>query len=85
MPTEQRKIELAEMANVMRTGDGRRVIARMLKTFGVQSSTFNADPHLHSYQAGRRDAGLHIEAEAREADLPLYLKLITEMNDNGRT
>jgi len=81
--TESRQIELAEFSNMIRTEEQRRVFARLLRAFGVNSGTFSENHARQSYAEGRRSAGQHILDEAREADPALFLKLITELHADG--
>lgn len=83
MTDTARKIELAEYASIMGSTNGRAVLMRVLERTGVDGNTFNADPYLHAHNAGQRSTGVWLRQELMEADLPLYLKMITE-NIDGR-
>ena len=76
-----RAAELLAISNVMSSEGGRDFIWRCLQTTGYLYSTFDRDSLIHAYNAGKRDSGLWLEAEIKEASPDLYLKMLKEHLD----
>lgn len=73
-----RKVELAEVASIMNSLNGRRVMHRLIEVSGYSRDTFTASQHETSYLTGRRAMGIFITDEIRAACPDLYLKMIKE-------
>lgn len=78
---DARKVEIAEIASIMRTRSGRNVLARFLLMSNYRANTFDRDPIQHAYNAGRRAVGLAIEAELKAAAPGEYNTLLREMDE----
>ncbi len=76
----QREIELDVVRNVMSTVQGRAMMWRFVAQAGIFSSTFNPDSHVHAYQAGRREQGLLIDSDLRDASDEFYYLMLRENN-----
>lgn len=77
-----RNVELAEISAIMRTEGGRNVIRRILQLAGVFSPTYVKDnPEETIRRSVRRDFGLQIEAQIKEAAPGEYFTLLKEMED----
>jgi len=74
----QREIELGVVRNVMSTVQGRAMMWRFVTQAGTFSSTFNPDPQVHAYQAGRREQGLLLDRELRDASDEFYYLMLRE-------
>lgn len=80
--SDDRKIEIANIAAIMSTKGGREFINRVLNQCGVFSDGFSPDTHEHAKNAGRRQIGLWLTNELKEAAPGEYLILIREhIND----
>lgn len=75
-------IAIVEIAGIMKLASGRNVMRRVLEVCGTYSSTFDPDSHRHAYNAGRRAAGLSIEAMLRDAAPGEFQALMREMNND---
>ena len=73
-----RKAELLAIQNLMRTEEGRSFMYNQLQYCKVFANTFDEDTNKHSYNAGLRVGGLHLESELKEAAPGEYLKMIEE-------
>jgi len=62
-----RKIELAEMASMVTTATGRKVMWRMLVSTGFFADTFDPDPYVSARNAGGRQVGVWLWNELNEA------------------
>lgn len=81
---KSRKIEIAELWSIMQTEGGRNFIARILKTAGVFSSTYvPGKPDETMRRSIKRDFGLWIEREVKEAAPEFYITLIREINKDA--
>ena len=81
MSDDQRKIEIAEMTQVMSTESGRNVINRILISTGVDDDTFNSDTHNHARNAGRRSVGLQLREELKACCFDKYLMMMKENDE----
>lgn len=77
-----RKVEIAEIAAIMKTTGGRNFMARVLQTAGTFDSTYVKDsPDETIRKSIRRDFGLWLQREIQEAAPGEYFILLKEMND----
>lgn len=76
-------VAIVEIAGIMKLASGRNVLRRILEVCGTHGSTFDPDPHKHAYNAGRRAAGLSIEAMLKDAAPGEFETLIREMNNGN--
>ncbi len=77
-----RAVEIAEISAIMKTAGGRNTMARILQTAGVFDSTYVKDnPDETIRRSIRRDFGLWLERELKEAAPGEYFTLLKEMND----
>jgi hypothetical protein len=82
MISDDRRIEIADISVIMSTKGGRKFINRVLDQCGLFSDTFHTDPHDHAKNAGRRQIGLWLVNELKEASTGEYITLIKErLND----
>jgi hypothetical protein len=77
-----RNIEIADISVIMSTKGGRKFIRRVLDYSGVFCDTFDSDTHEHAKNAGRRQVGLWLINEIKEAAPDEYITLIKERNDD---
>ncbi len=70
------------LENIMRTEPGRSYMWRKLQEWGVFESIWSSDPNTHSYNAGRREAGVELNREIRSAAPGYYVKMIEENGDD---
>lgn len=79
---DARKIEIADISVIMSTKGGRKFINRVLDQCGVFSDTFDSDTHEHAKNAGRRQIGLWLTNELKEAAPGEFITLMKErLND----
>ena len=64
---DARSIEISDTMAVMSTRGGRAMISRILDRSGVFRDTFDIDPHVHAQNAGRRQLGLWLLNEIKDA------------------
>ena len=81
MSDKKREIEIVEISQVMSTKSGRNVITRLLEMTGIDENTFSENTHLHAQNAGRREMGLWLRDELKEACFSEYLLMLKESND----
>lgn len=80
---EQRTIELAEIDATMKTASGRNVLSRILVASGLYDSTFVKDNVNETMRRSiRRDFGVWLESEIKQASPGLYFTLLKEL-ENG--
>lgn len=72
-------VETAEIAAILKTDSGRKVILRVLNSTGYFSNTFDHDPIKHAYNAGRRSIGVALVAEIKAAGE--FVNLIRDQNE----
>lgn len=78
-----RNVELADLSAIMRIDSGRKVLARILRTAGLNTTTFVQDnPDETIRRSIRRDLGVWLAKEIKEAEPDLYYTLLKEI-DNG--
>lgn len=77
-----RKVEIAEISVIMGMESGRNVLARILRTAGVFESTYVKDnPDETIRRSIRRDFGLWLERELKEAAPREYNTLLKEIHN----
>lgn len=64
--------------NLMRTEGGREWMWKHLQECGVFENIFDENPVRQAYNAGKRQAGLQLEADLKEHDPDNYLKMMKE-------
>ena len=67
-----------DMALVMGTAHGRRVVASLLALTNVEGVDFTADERRDTFNLGRRSIGVYIADWVKQADYDLYLRMIEE-------
>jgi hypothetical protein len=77
-------LEEQELRDIIRDTAGRRYLARLMIRLGVTSRTFDQDTRKHSFNEGRRDAGLVILDDLAELDAQLPYRLIQEYISDER-
>lgn len=78
-----RNVELLDISGIMKTESGRKVMARILQAAGTFSPTYHQDPHRCAQLSARRDLGLWLVDELKEAAPAQYLTLLKEEMNNG--
>lgn len=76
-----RELELYTMRELMRTENGRAFMWRCLQNCGTFDNMFNIEPVQHAFNAGKRDHGLWLARELREAAIDDYYKMLKEHED----
>lgn len=66
------------ICNIMRTEDGREYMWKKLQYSNVFESIFNEDPIQHAYMAGKREFGVQLNRELRQAAPDDYVRMIKE-------
>lgn len=78
-----REVELADLSAIMKTSGGRSVLARILQASGLFETTFvSGKPDETMKKSVRRDFGVWLERELKEASADYYHTLLKEI-DNG--
>jgi hypothetical protein len=72
-----RELEMQDMANVLATPSGRRLVWRLLKHCRVFETIWHNSALIH-YNAGMQDVGHFILAEINDADPDSLLRMIKE-------
>lgn len=78
-----RRQELDDIRALLSGRSGRRFFWRLLGMCGVFRSSYSADASLMSFNEGRRDIGLHIQAEILEASTDAYLMMQNESREEN--
>lgn len=73
-----RALELHSIAEIMRTENGRHFMWRCLQQSGTFTTTFNSDPTIHMMNTGKREYGLWLDAEIRQAAPDYYMIMLKE-------
>jgi len=73
--------ESLAIQNIMRNADCRAFMWDHLQSCGVFENMFDKDPIQHSYNAGRRVAGLTLERKLKEHEPHYYVEMIKENLD----
>lgn len=76
--SQSRELELLTMRNVMKTENGRSFMFRCLQNACVNENVFDIDPLTHAYRAGKREQGLWLDRELKEAAPEEYIKMLQE-------
>ena len=69
---------LDDLREVTHTPAGKRVFWQLLEYTDVHSSSFDADPHVMSFNEGRRDVGLWIEKQLEQVEPDLIYQIAKE-------
>lgn len=78
-----RTVELSDLSAIMRTDSGRKVLARILRATGFNDLVYVKGDHDETIRrAVKRDFGMWLSKELKEADEHLYHILLKEI-DNG--
>jgi len=80
--TNERELEKLEIQRIMSTEGGRAFMFRILTQAGTYDTTFDSDPYIHARNSGRRENGLWLDNELREATHPNYLRMLKENTDD---
>jgi len=75
---EAREIELAELASLLTTAEGRRVMLRLIKVTGFFANTFNQDPITLARNTGGRQVGVWLWDELNEAAPERVIEMMKE-------
>ena len=78
MTDKSRNLELHTIRELMKTENGRSFMARCLQNTLVNENIFHKDERLHVYNAGKRDHGLWLQRELKEAAPEFYLMMLKE-------
>lgn len=81
MNDKLRELEKAAIQDIMKTEGGRHFMWRCLEQSCIFMETFNSDPSIHALNAGRRNNGLWIESELKDAAPANYIKMLQEHID----
>jgi hypothetical protein len=76
-----REEELQDLAALLGTEPGRRVLWRVLSYCGLFGEVFAADSHLMAFNAGVRNVGLFLHAEISAADEMAFFLMMKEARD----
>ena len=79
--SDPRAAELLMLAAQMGTRSGRDFVWFCLRGTSLFCNIFNVDPVLHAYNAGKREHGLWLERELKEAAPDQYMTMIMENKD----
>ena len=77
-----REAQLLSISNIMASEGGRDFMWRYLQQSYVFVSVFDVDPIQHAYNAGRREVGLFLQREVKEAAPDQYIMMIKEHIDD---
>lgn len=81
---QAREQEIADVAAVMSTEAGRRLLWRLLGYCGVFREVFAESPHRTAFNAGVRNVGVFVQAEIVEADETAFFLMIRESRERQR-
>lgn len=76
--------EHTDLALVMQTAHGRRLIQTILDMAGVNATGFTGDPQRDTFNAGKREIGRGLEAMARATCFEDYILMVREKHESGR-
>lgn len=80
---DARKVEVADISFIMGTTAGRNFVARVLKSTGINEATYVRDnPEETIRRSIRRDFGVQLARDIKEAAPGEYITLLKEMNDD---
>lgn len=80
---DARSVEIAEIAGIMKTEGGRRFMLRTLVGTGYFGNTFDLDPIKHAFNAGRRQTGITLVEELRDATPGEFELMLKEHYKDG--
>jgi hypothetical protein len=80
MSEKEQEIEIAEIAHTMSSESGRRFIKRILDFTEVDENIFNIDTHIHAKNAGKREVGLWLQRELKQAVPGIYNNMLKEQD-----
>ncbi len=78
MSDKSRELELHTIKEIMKTSNGRDFIHRCLTNTLVNESVFHKDERQHILNSGKREHGLWLQRELKEACPEYYLMMIKE-------
>lgn len=73
-----RELELYTMRTLLKSEPGRAFMFRCLQNCCTFETIFNVDATLHSFNSGKREHGLWLAEELREAEPDYYFKMLRE-------
>ena len=79
--SDPRAAELLMLSGQMSTQSGRDFVWLCLRHTSLFCNIFNVDPVLHAYNAGKREHGLWLERELKEAAPDQYMMMLMENQD----
>jgi hypothetical protein len=77
---DKRKQVVTDMAWVMSTRQGRRVIARLLASSGVELPVFNSNGSTMTHAEGRRSLGIEVLMDLKANHRDAWLVMVEESN-----
>ncbi len=81
MTDKDRNVANIDIDAIMATEGGRKVMYTLLEYTGVFRSTFDKDTHQHAFNAGKRQVGLYLVDELKEAAPDKFNRMMEEQND----
>jgi hypothetical protein len=72
-----------DLADVLRTEQGRRIVASLLAHTNVESHGFTDDARRDTFAAGQRSVGTYLLGWVRSVDYDLYERMMREAHENG--
>lgn len=78
MPDTTIEIEIQDLTSIMSLESGRNVINRILDYTNIDDDIFDADPATHARNAGRREIGVWLRNELKNAAPDRYLQMMKE-------
>lgn len=73
-----RELQLHSIRQVMKTSNGRDFMWRCLQQAGTFGNTFDRDPTIHLINSGKREHGLWLQAELKQAAPEFFLMMLKE-------
>lgn len=80
--TESEARDRADLISVLSTPQGRRFVRRVLAQAGHRMSTFHTNALVMSFNEGRREIGVWLEAEVIDAGEEHYIRLLKEPDNS---
>lgn len=81
-PTEAEIQDREDLVSVLSTPQGRRFVRRVLAQAGHRMSTFHTNALVMSFNEGRREIGVWLEAEVIDAGEDHYIRLLKEPDNS---
>lgn len=75
---EKREVELSDLSAIMSTDAGRNVLLRILEHSGYFTSSYSQDQREHAFNEGRREEGLWLIQEMKQADSRHLMNILKE-------